>query len=74
VSTLDEIEAAVKQLPPPQQEELLFSLTLRLQARKGRVPATGRSVLEISPVSVKKVLCPLSQDEDVLGEMLEGRS
>ena len=77
MSTLDEIEAAVDQLPPQQQERLLYFLTARLH--NGRtVPLSmsaraGRSVLDIGPVSVGKVLRPLSPDDDLLGEMLEGR-
>jgi hypothetical protein len=46
----------------------------------GPVPATpllGRpqphSILDIPPVSVGAVLLPLSSDDDLLGEMLEGR-
>jgi predicted DNA-binding antitoxin AbrB/MazE fold protein len=33
----------------------------------------GHSVLDIRPVSLGKVLSPLSPDDDLLGEMLEGR-
>lgn len=32
------------------------------------------SVLDIPPVSVGAVLCPLTSEDDLLGEMLEGRS
>lgn len=76
VSTLDEIEAAVDKLPPPQQEELLLSLTVRLRSRAARVPNTfpeACSVLEIAPVSVGKILSACSVEDDLLGEMLDGR-
>jgi predicted DNA-binding antitoxin AbrB/MazE fold protein len=33
----------------------------------------GHSVLDIRPVSLGKVLNPLSPDDDLLGEMLEDR-
>lgn len=33
----------------------------------------GHSVLDIRPVSLGKVLSPPSPDDDLLGEMLEGR-
>jgi hypothetical protein len=76
MSTLSEIEAAVDRLPPPQQEELLLSLTVRLRSRGAHVPNTlseRRSVLEIAPVNVGEVLFARSDDSDLLGEMLEGR-
>lgn len=76
IEEIEEIEAAVEQLPTPEQEELMFFLTLRLQDRSGRVsnaPQARLSVLEISPVSVKKVLRPRPLDDDLLGEMLAGR-
>lgn len=33
----------------------------------------GHSVLDIPPVSIGAVLRPLTSDDDLLGEMLEGR-
>ncbi len=37
-------------------------------------PGQGRhSVLDIPPVSVGEVLRPLTAEDDILGEMLEGR-
>ena len=71
---LDEIEAAVEKLPPPQQAELLFFLTERINGRPTRLPGATRagcSVLEIAPVSVGEVLQPLAAEDDLLGEMLE---
>ena len=42
----------------------------------GAWPADARphSVLDVAPVSVGAVLHPLTGDDDLLGEMLEGRS
>jgi hypothetical protein len=34
----------------------------------------GHSVLDIPPISLGKVLLPLTADDDLLGEMLEGRT
>ena len=78
MTTLDEIEAAVDKLPPQQQERLLFYLTARLHdghtVRLAPSIRTGRNVLDIAPASVGKVLRPLSPDDDLLDEMLEGRA
>ncbi len=38
-----------------------------------RITAGSHSIIDIVPVSVGKVLRPLSAVDDVLGEMLEGR-
>jgi len=41
-----------------------------------RFPGEGlppHSILDIPAVSVGSVLCPLTPDDDLLGEMLEGR-
>ena len=80
MSTLAEIEAAVETLPSPAQEELFAFLAARLgrgrtpQPSESRKPAvSGHSVLDIAPVHVGRVLRPLSPDDDLLGEMLEGR-
>jgi hypothetical protein len=42
----------------------------------GAWPAVARphSILDVAPVSVGAVLRPLTTDDDLLGEMLEGRS
>ena len=78
MSTLTEIEAAVEKLPPLQQEQLLFFLTARLHSKRNLLlptPARAeRNVLDIAPVSVGEVLHPLSPDDDLLDEMLEGRA
>ena len=78
MTTLDEIEAAVDKLPLQQQERLLFYLTARLHdERMVHLPSpiqAGRNVLNIAPVNVGRVLHPLSPDDDLLDEMLEGRA
>jgi hypothetical protein len=76
VTTLDEIEAAVETLPSAQQEKLYFSLSARLQghaAFSANPPRLAHGVLDISPVSVEGILHP-PLDDDLLGEMLEGRA
>jgi hypothetical protein len=37
-------------------------------------PAVSHSILDITPVSLGPILRPLGADDDLLGEMLEGRS
>jgi len=37
------------------------------------ITAGSHSIVDIVPVSVGRVLRPLSADDDLLGEMLEGR-
>ncbi len=37
-------------------------------------PARKHSVLDIPPLNVGSILRPLGPDDDLLGEMLEGRS
>jgi hypothetical protein len=36
--------------------------------------AARHSILDIAPVSLGSLLLPLANDDDLLGEMLEGRS
>ena len=50
----------------PEGEEV--SVVVRLQHGPG-----PHSVLDIPPVSIGEVLHPLTPDDDLLGEMLEGR-
>jgi len=81
MSTLAEIEAAVETLRPPEQEHLFVLLAARLGRHAGpslsHTPAApkpnGHSVLDIPPIHVGRILRPLSADDDLLGEMLEGR-
>ena len=81
MSTLTEIEAAVESLPVPQQEALFTFLVARLSRQEKREPQPGsrssgqprHSVLDIPTARLGRVLLPLSPDDDLLGEMLEGR-
>ena len=65
-------------LPPPQLEQLLIFLTARLHPGRTIQPPlpaqAGRNVLDIAPVSGGEILHPPLPDEDLLGEMLEGRA
>jgi hypothetical protein len=76
VSTLTEIERAVDALPSDQKKELIQFLAERLRAANAPTAAASpqqHGVLDIPPVSLGKVLRPLSPDDDLLGEMLKGR-
>ena len=72
MKTLDEIEAAAAALPIDQQQALFARLASRF-ARKRVQVEKPLGVLEIEPVSVGRVLQPLTEDDDLLGEMLESR-
>ena len=81
MSTLAEIEDVIETLPTPDQEKLFAFLALRLGQSQRELPKStasvlkegGHSVLDIPAVHVGRVLCPPSADDDLLGEMLEGR-
>jgi hypothetical protein len=76
MSTLAEIEAAVDSLPPAEQKELLDFLAARVKQSpilERPVSKSPLSVLEIPVLSVGEVLIPFTADDDLLGEMLEGR-
>ncbi len=72
MSTLKEIERAADALPPDQQESLFEWLSERMRKRRLDNPAP-HSVLDIAPVSLGRLIRPLSSDDDLLGEMLDGR-
>jgi hypothetical protein len=72
MTTLAEIEAAAESLPQDQQKRLLEWLAERLRQQNLKI-AQPHSVLDIPPVSLGKVIRPLQSDDDLLGEMLEGR-
>ena len=79
MTTLAEIEHAADALPPEQKQHLVRFLLTRLGPQGGiTVPITasppGHSILEIQPVHLGAVLRPLTRDDDLLGEMLEGRT
>ena len=73
---LTELETAVDALPPQEKRELLRFLVSRLHEEgvdTADLQLSSHSVLDIEPVSVGAILQPLGQDDDLLGEMLEGR-
>lgn len=81
MSTLAEIEDVIETLPTPDQEKLFAFLALRLgqgqptllKSSSSVLKEGGHSVLDIPAVHVGSVLRPPSSDDDLLGEMLEGR-
>jgi hypothetical protein len=70
MSTLTEIEAAVPGLSTQELAELERFVQ---EARRKAAPSVGHSVMDIPAVNVGRILRPLSSDDDLLGEMLEGR-
>jgi hypothetical protein len=72
MSTLTEIERAADALPQDQQESLFKWLSERMR-REHLNSASPHSVLDIPPVSLGRMIRPLGQDDDLLGEMLEER-
>ncbi len=76
MKSLSEIEAAVSNLPLEYKQHLLRFLQALLQEEGQEIspsPAGSRSVLDIQPVTLGKVLRPLDSDDDILEEMLEGQ-
>ncbi len=72
MSTLTEIERAADALTLDQQERLFEWLSERMHGR-GLSTSSPHSVLDIAPVSLGQVIRPLGSEDDLLGEMLEGR-
>ena len=70
MSTLTEIERAAEALPQDQKESLYMWLSERMRGWDGN-SASWLSVLDITPVSLGRVIRPLGPDDDLLGEMLE---
>jgi hypothetical protein len=70
MSTLAEIEAAIPKL----NVQELADLERLVQAERRKAErGFGSSILNITPASVGRILKPFSPDDDLLGEMLEGR-
>jgi len=66
---------AILQLPDAQRRELLDEIERVPSTHVARAAAPmSHSILDIPPVSVGAVLRPLTSDDDLLGEMLEGRA
>ena len=80
MKTLNDIEVAADSLPLEDKQRLVRHLLAQLDSQHGSsaLPAdaksTGHSVLDIEPVRLGAVLKPLTSDDDILGEMLEGRT
>jgi hypothetical protein len=70
MSTLIEVEAVVPQFSV---EELTKLEKLVQTTRRLKEQAMRQSLLDMPRFSVGRVLRPLSHDDDLLGEMLEGR-
>ena len=80
METLTDIEAAADALPLEDKQRLVRHLVAQLDSQHGSaaLPAaaksTGHSILDIEPVRLGAILKPLTSDDDVLAEMLEGRT
>ena len=59
-------------LPEGQEVTVLTTVKVRANPQPGR--GQPHSILDIPPVSVGGVLRPLTSDDDLLDEMLEGRA
>ncbi len=73
---LTELETAADALPPHEKRKLVQFLLSRLHEEgidTANLHLPGHSVRDIEPVSVGALLKPLGRDDDLLGEMLEGR-
>jgi hypothetical protein len=73
---LTELETAADALPAQEKRELLQFLVSRLHEEgidTADLHLPGHSVLDIELVSVGALLQPPGPDDDLLGEMLEGR-
>ena len=73
---LTELETAADALSAPEKRELLQFLASRLHeevADTADLHVPSHSIVDIESVSVGAILQPLGRDDDLLGEMLEGR-
>lgn len=57
----------------PEGEEVTVLTIMKPPAAASGEGVAGHGVLDIPPVTIGSVLRPLSSDDDLLGEMLEGR-
>lgn len=72
MKTLTEIESEVEALSPDQKYILYRFLEEQLKDVPGMNPPLKRqSVLDIPSVNLGKILRPLTEEDDLLGEMLE---
>jgi hypothetical protein len=73
--TLEQLRDAILQLPEAERRVLLDQIQRVSPTDVATAAATKpHRILDIPPVSVGAVLRPLTSDDDVLGEMLEGRA
>jgi hypothetical protein len=73
--TLEQLRNPILQLPEEQRRELLVEVQRRPSTELAQPDAPRpHSIMDIPPVSVGAVLRPLSSDDDLLDEMLEGRA
>lgn len=76
MSSLAEIKRAAGTLPKHEMERLFVFLAGQLgrteMSGESTHPVCGHGVLDISPVHLGRML-PHSGEDDLLGEMLEGR-
>lgn len=71
MTSLSEIEAAAAALSLDEQKKLFDWLALQIDQK--REPKAAHSVLEIPSVSLGAILERLTDDDDLLDEMMEGR-
>lgn len=78
MTTLSEIEHAADALPSEQKQQLVQFLLTQLGRNGGATLSVStpreHSILDIPAVHLGAVLQPLTSDDDLLGEMLEGRT
>jgi len=73
MTTLADIEAAAAVLPLEEQKKLFDWLARQIDKKKTSQHEGAHSVLDIPSVSLGLILRPLTENDDLLGEMLEGR-
>ena len=75
MTTLTEIETAVQSLSADEKYELYRHLEGQFHSSSAPTSQSrGHSFIDIPAVHLGRVLLPLSPDDDLLEEMLEGRS
>lgn len=75
MTTLMEIETAVGSLSADEKYELYRYLEGQVRSSAAPAnPARRHSFLDIPPIHLGSVLRPLTRDDDLLEEMLEGRT
>ena len=71
--TLEQLRNAILQLPDARRRELLREIEhVHCTDRASAAAPIPHSILDIPSVSLGAALRPLTSDDDLLGEMLEG--